>query len=73
MSAPKSQYDQDLDKVELTQLRRGYNFAIEDLNKVLTDSVSEATVTEELSLLLKIQARVNEMERVRFPQPDQQN
>lgn len=73
MSAPKSQYDQDLDNMELTQLRRGYNFAIEDLNKVLTDSVSEATVTEELSLLLKIQARVNEMERVRFPQSDQQN
>lgn len=68
-----SQFDQDLDKMELTQLRRGYNFAIEDLNKVLTDSVNEATVTEELSLLLKIQARVNEMERVRFPQPDQQN
>lgn len=73
MSAPKSQYDQDLDNMELTQLRRGYNFAIEDLNKVLTDSVNEATVTEELSLLLKIQARVNEMERVRFPQPDQKN
>jgi len=69
MNEPISKFESNLNALEFTAMKQSYGYAIEDLDKILHDSISAASTPEELVLVLKIQTAMHQMFYVRFPNP----
>lgn len=69
----KTKFEQDLDRLEYTVFHHGYNACITDVERILSESLKAATSTEEITMLVKILTGLEAMEKVRFPQIEQQN
>lgn len=68
-----STFTQDLDLLERITMQQGYNYAVTDLEKILSEAVDAATTPEEMALILKIQTAIYAMSEVRFPSKEREN